>query len=92
MIKIPFTFHFEGNRKQDVDWEALGIAAPEDEVDESKFTVHHVWIKKELIRYIEPFLNGEGSYINIEGVGDWHTPLTPDEVADILNGTITIKA
>jgi hypothetical protein len=90
MIKIPFTFYIDNN-KEEPDWESLGIAKPDDFQSETLKQVADVLVNPMVINYVEPVIDGEGSYISLMEK-EWHSPLSVDEIADILNGTITIKA
>ena len=90
MIKIPFTFYLDNN-KEEPDWESLGVARPKDFESSEIKQVSEVLINPRIINYVEPVIDGEGSYISLLDK-DWHSPLSVDEIADLINGTITIKA
>jgi hypothetical protein len=81
LIKIPFTFYFKTNSH--VDWDSLGVPEPEEDNEEKQ--VHDAYINPSIINYIEPVIGGEGSYVCIGEDKSWHTPLSVDEVAKLIN-------
>lgn len=88
MIKIPFVFY--KSNKPDVDFEALGIAPPEE--DTSEKVVEYAWVHPDVITIIEPNIDGKGSYVNLGKEMAWLSTLEPEEIADMINGTYTVKA
>ena len=86
LIKIPFTFYFKEH--SNVDYDALGIPTPEESDEEMQ--VHDAYLNPDIINYIEPHIMGEGSYVSIGEEKSWHTPLSVDEVAKLINEADTI--
>lgn len=86
LIKIPFTFYFKTDSH--VDWDSLGVPEPEEDIEEKQ--IHDAYINPMIINYIEPVINGEGSYVCIGDDKSWHTPLSVDEVAKLINETYSI--
>lgn len=79
MIKIPFVFYFKQAEK--IDYEALGIVPPVEDEDSGEREIHDVWIKAELIEYIEPNIEDGGSFVRFSGVS-WQCTLEPNDIAE----------
>ena len=83
MIEIPFTFYLD-NIKEEPDWESMGIPAPKSCDVEGQRHIAKVLVRKDVINYIEPVIDGDGCYVNLLDK-DWHTPLSIEEIAKLIN-------
>jgi len=83
MIKIPFTFYLD-NVKEEPDWESMGIEKPSSCDADSPRHVANVLVNPMVINYIEPYIDGEGCYVNLMDK-DWHTPLSIEELEKLIN-------
>lgn len=81
LIKIPFVFYKPDN--SDVDYEALGIEPPKQDITEE--IIKDVWVRYDIITTIEPNIDGDGCYIDLGKERSWLSPLSPDEVAKKIN-------
>lgn len=88
VIKIPFVFY--KSVASEVDYESLGIEPPKEDTTER--VVKDAWVHPDVITIIEPNIEGDGSYVNLGKEMAWLSTLEPEEIADLINGTITIKA
>lgn len=87
LIKIPFKI--ANLKESEVDYESLGITPPEDEYEDEQFV--DFWIRAEQIIMFRNNLDEKGSLVDVGGEFMWTSSLEPEEIADLINGTITIK-